>query len=117
MNQPDSPSSSADPAPPVFALPRSQVTAWVAETQPSETASWLASLPMADSMQTAQQLYQALVTLNRMSLEADDRLVLMELYRKPVAAVASGLQSHFARPSLPPQPRLTPLAKFLIHMS
>jgi len=116
MNQPDSPGSSADPAPPVFALPRSQVTAWVAETQPSETASWLASLPMADSMQTAQQLYQALFTLNRMSLEADDRLVLMELYRKPVAAVASGLQSHFARLSLPLKPRLKQLADFLVQL-
>jgi len=118
MNQPDSPNSSADLTPPVFALPRSQVTAWVVETQPSETASWLASLPMADSVQTAQQLYQALFTLNRMSLEADDRLVLMELYRKPVAAIASGLQSHFARLSLPLKPRVKQLADFLcqLHM-
>lgn len=116
MNDPDSSISPAEPTPPVFALPRSQATAWVVETQPSETASWLASLPMADSVQTAQQLYQALFTLNRMSLEADDRLVLMELYRKPVAAVASGLQSHFARLSLPLKPRLKQLADFLCQL-
>src|SRR4030066_503563 len=113
MLPPDAPNSPPAPTPPVFALPRSQVTAWVVEARPSETASWLASLPLADSVQTAQQLYQALFTLNRMPLEADDRLVLMELYRKPVAAVASGLQAHFARVSLPLKPRLKQLADFL----
>lgn len=118
MNQLDSSKSSTNLAPPAFALPRSQVTAWVVETNPSETASWLASLPLADSVQTAQQIYQALFTLNRMSLDADVRLVLMELYRKPVAAVASGLQSHFVRLSLPLKPRLKQLADFLcqLHM-
>ncbi len=118
MNQIDSSKSSTNPALPAFALPRNQVTAWVVETDPTETASWLASLPLADSVQTAQQIYQALFTLNRMSLEADVRLVLMELYRKPVAAVASGLQSHFVRLSLPLKPRLKQLADFLcqLHM-
>jgi hypothetical protein len=92
-------------------------SAWV--WKPSEEAgAWLAALPLADSVQSAQQIYQALFTLNRMPLEADDRLVLMELYRKPVAAVASGLQSHFARLSLPLKPRLKQLADFLcqLHM-
>lgn len=103
---------------PVFALPRPQVTAWVVETQPDETASWLASLPMADNVQIAQQLYQALFTLNRMPLDADERLVLMELYRKPVSVAASGLQTHFVRLSLPLRPRLKQLADFLclLHM-
>ena len=118
MNQIDSSKYSTNPVLPAFALPRNQVTAWVVETNPTETASWLASLPLADSVQTAQQIYQALFTLNRMSLDADVRLVLMELYRKPVAAVASGLQSHFMRLSLPLKPRLKQLADFLcqLHM-
>jgi hypothetical protein len=118
MSQLDLPQRSDNPSLPAFSLPPSQTTAWVVETRPSEAETWLASLPLADSVQAAQQVYQALFTLNRMSLEANDRLVLMELYRKPVAAVASGLQPHFARLTLPLKPRLKQLADFLcqLHM-
>ncbi|MEK7666614.1 MAG: hypothetical protein AAB406_02960, partial [Pseudomonadota bacterium] len=103
---------------PDFVLPPWQTSAWVVETEPKEAGAWLAALPLADSVQAAQQIYQALFTLNRMPLEADDRLVLMELYRKPVAAVAAGLQPHFARLALPLKPRLKQLADFLcqLHM-
>lgn len=103
---------------PAFGLPPRQVSAWVVETSPAETETWLATLPLADSIQAAQQLYQALFTLNRMALDADDRLLLMELYRPPVTAVSAGLQPHFARLSLPLKPRLKQLADFLcqLHM-
>lgn len=107
-----------EPVLPAFVLPPWQASAWVVETGPKEASAWLAALPLADSVQAAQQIYQALFTLNRMPLKADDRLVLMELYRKPVAAVAAGLQPHFARLSLPLRPRLKQLADFLrqLHM-
>lgn len=103
-------------ATPAFSLPPPQVSAWVVETSPAETETWLATLPLADSIQAAQQLYQALFTLNRMPLDADDRLLLMELYRQPVAAVSAGLQPHFARLSLPLKPRLKQLADFLCQL-
>jgi hypothetical protein len=98
---------------PFFALPPKQASAWVAETRPAEAASWLASLPFADTAEAAQHLYRALFTLNRMDLDADDRLHLMELYRKPVATVSAGLQSLFAHLSLPLRPRHAQLADFL----
>ena len=103
---------------PAVSLPSERVSAWVVETSPAEAEAWLAKLPLADSVQAAQQLYQALYTLNRMPLNADDRLLLMELYRKPVAAVSAGLQPHFARLSLPLKPRQKQLADFLcqLHM-
>ena len=118
MNQPDlhlKPESSPLPA---FVLPKWQSSAWVVETEPAEAEAWLAALPLTDSVQAAQQIYQALFTLNRMPLKLDNRLVLMELYRKPVAAVAAGLQPHFARLALPLKPRLKQLADFLcqLHM-
>jgi len=98
---------------PAFVLPSWQTSPWVVESEPAEAGAWLATLPLADSVQAAQQIYQALFTLNRMPLDADDRLVLMELYRKPVAAVTAGLQPHFTRLSLPLRPRLKQLADFL----
>lgn len=101
---------------PILSLPSERVSAWVVETSPAETQAWLASLPLADSVQTAQQLYQALFTLNRMAIDSDDRLLLMELYRKPVAAVSAGLQTHFARLALPLKPRLKQLADFLCQL-
>lgn len=103
---------------PILSLPAERVSAWVVETDPAETQAWLSTLPLTDSVQTAQQLYQALFTLNRMALDSDDRLLLMELYRKPVAAVSAGLQTHFARLALPLKPRLKQLADFLcqLHM-
>lgn len=118
MSQLDLSQKPENSAPPVFALPSWRTSAWVVETRPAEAEAWLAALPLTDSVQAAQQIYQALFTLNRMPLEADDRLVLMELYRKPVAAVAAGLQPHFARLSLPLKPRLKQLADFLcqLHM-
>lgn len=118
MSKPDFLPQSEAASLPDFVLPSWQTSAWVVDTEPSAAAAWLAALPLADSVQAAQQVYQALFTLNRMPLEADDRLVLMELYRKPVAAVAAGLQPHFARLSLPLKPRLKQLADFLcqLHM-
>lgn len=103
---------------PLLNLPSEQVSAWVVETSPIETQSWLATLPLTESVQAAQQLYQALFTLNRMQVDADDRMLLMELYRKPVAAVSAGLQTHFSRLALPLKPRLKQLADFLcqLHM-
>lgn len=118
MSELELPQRPGAPTFPIFSLPAKQVSAWVVDTNPAEAESWLAALPLADSIQAAQQVYQALFTLNRMSLEADDRLVLMELYRKPVTVVAAGLQPHFARLSLPLKPRLKQLADFLcqLHM-
>src|SRR4030042_100712 len=95
MSRPGLLPKSEDSAPPAFVLPPWQTSAWVVETEPTEAGAWLAALPLADSVQSAQQIYQALFTLNRMPLEADDRLVLMELYRKPVAAGAGGIAFPF----------------------
>jgi hypothetical protein len=106
-------SPSASSALPAVVLPPRRDSAWVVETRPAATAAWLAALPLADSAQTAQQLYQALFTLNRMELDANDRLQVMELYREPVAAAAAGLQAHLAHFALPLRPRLKQLADFL----
>ncbi len=118
MNRMELSQKSENVAIPAFSLPSLRVSAWVVEASPAGTEAWLATLPLADSVQAAQQIYQALFTLNRMPLNADDRLLLMELYRKPVAAVSAGLQPHFARLSLPLKPRLKQLADFIcqLHM-
>jgi len=99
-----------------LSLPAQRVSAWVVETDPEGTEQWLASLVLGDASQTAQQLYQALYTLNRMELDPTDRVRIMELYREPVANTVRNLQSHFTRFSLPLRPRMKQLSDFLCQL-
>lgn len=111
--------SAPDPQPPPFpalSLPGNRVSAWVVETRVEPTRKWLALLPLADSGETAQQLYQALYTLNRMTLAPAERLALMELYIEPVAVASAGLRGQFLHFAVPLKPRQKQLADFLLEL-
>jgi hypothetical protein len=99
-------------------MPVKRVSAWMAETDPKYTQAWLASLPLADSAETAREIYQALYTLNRQELDAARRYELMELYNSPVASVTAALESYFTRAALPLTPKKRQLAEFIrqLHM-
>ncbi len=93
--------------------PGKRVSAWVAETDPKYAQAWLASLPLADSGESAREIYQALYTLNRQDIEPGQRLELMELYVAPVATVVNGLQGGLARAGFPLSPRRRQVADFV----
>ena len=116
MNRPDPQLRSMIPAFPEFALPARRVSAWVVETNPDRAQGWLAALPLADVNNTAQQLYRTLFTLNRMDVEVEDRLALMELIRNPVMVITGRLQSHFSPIALPLRPRIKQLADFVCQL-
>jgi hypothetical protein len=97
-------------------IPGKRVSAWLAETDPKYAREWLAALPLADSGESARELYQALYTLNRQELEIARRYELMELYAGPVATVAAGLQANLARLALPLTPKKRQLAEFLCQL-
>ncbi len=101
-----------------LSLPAKRVSAWMTETDPRYARAWLASLPLADSAESAREIYQALYTLNRQDLEASRRFELMELYRGPVAAVTAALEPYFARAALPLTTKKRQLAEFIrqLHM-
>lgn len=113
MNRPQPTTGSSAQAIPTFDLPARQVSAWVVETDADAARAWLDGVALAEGPDALQQLYQALYTLNRMELPVEDRLVLMELYREPVAAVVDRMQTHFTHLALPLRPRLLRLADFL----
>lgn len=98
---------------PVLSLPGKKDSAWIVETRPKEAEAWLASLPMADASGTAKQIFQALVSLNRLEVDVRDRLAVMELYRAPVAHVCDALQVNFAHLALPLGEKQRQLAEFL----
>jgi hypothetical protein len=99
-------------------IPKKEVSAWVAETNPKEARAWLESLPLADSGEAARDIYQTLYTLNRLELTMQSRFDLMELYKGPVAMVSSVLQSQVIGLALPLPPEVTKLAEFIrqLHM-
>ena len=101
-----------------LSLPTKRVSAWMAETDPKYAQAWIASLPLADSAETAREIYQALYTLNRQDLDAARRFELMELYNAPVATVTTTLESYFTRAALPLTPKKRQLAEFIrqLHM-
>ncbi|MBI3546959.1 MAG: hypothetical protein HY081_10305 [Gammaproteobacteria bacterium] len=99
-------------------MPTKRVSAWMAETDPKYARAWLATLPLADSAESAREIYQALYTLNRQELDAACRFELMELYTRPIATVTAALEPYFARAALPLTPKKRQLAEFIrqLHM-
>jgi len=98
---------------PVLSIPEHCVSAWVAETDPKHASAWLAALPLANSAESAREIYQALYTVNRLDLRLANRLELMALYSGAVAAVCQGLQPHLAHEAPPLGPKKRQLAEFI----
>lgn len=96
-----------------ISIPEKKVSAWMAETTVPGTNSWLSRLPIADSRESARDLYQALYTLNRMELAPKNRMELMELYRMPVSQVTGQLQNRLASAPYPLSLQRFRLAEFI----
>lgn len=98
---------------PVLSVPARRVSGWVAETDPRYARAWLDSLPLANSGETAREIYQTLYTVNRTDLKIQNRLELMSLYDPFVATACQGLQPHLAHSPPPLGPKKRQLAEFL----
>lgn len=73
------------------------------ETRPKPVSVWLAHLPFASPMESAQQLVTALYALNRSPLDETARYALLALYRPVVARVCSSLETLLAESGVPPR--------------
>lgn len=82
--------------------PEASVLQHAVETRPKATAEWLARLPFASPVDTAQQLVMALYSLNRQPLSEDARYALLALYRPVVARAADSLETLLAESGVPP---------------
>lgn len=96
-----------------ISIPEKKVSAWIAETTVPGTSSWLSRLPIADSLESARDLYQALYTLNRIELAPKTRMELMELYRTPVSQVTGQLQNRLSGAPYPLTLQRFKLAEFV----
>lgn len=99
---------------PFLSLPLQGDSPWMVETDVGKAEAWVAALPLTDSASTARQIYEAVYTLNRIDLDAKDRLALIEIYRRPLATAVSGLRNNFSQLALPLTPPLKQLSDFLL---
>ncbi len=71
------------------------------ETQPGKVEQWLASLPLLNIAEGGRKLYSTLNTYNRVDLDPDLRLRLLESYRAPINHIVSELQKQYVGLPLP----------------
>lgn len=71
------------------------------ERRPGKVEKWLAALPLLNIAETGHKLYTTLNTYNRIDLDPELRLKLLELYRTPIRQVGLALQKQYVGMPLP----------------
>ncbi len=71
------------------------------EMQPGKVEQWLASLPLLNMAEGGRKLYSSLNLYNRIDLDPDLRLRLLELYRAPINHIVNELQKQYVGLPLP----------------
>ncbi len=72
-----------------------------ADTRPKQVKAWLEALPLANIAEAARSVSDALVSLNRLPLDDDLRLRLLELYAPAIDNLVTELQPKFTLVALP----------------
>ncbi len=95
-----------------LALPEiNQVIRTEVATRPDDAKRWLASLPFLNINETGRLIFSSLKDLNRLPIDDDQRLKLMELYRKPVSTISRELQKNYIGLSVPISRKDRPIAE------
>ncbi|QDQ26566.1 hypothetical protein FNU76_09385 [Chitinimonas arctica] len=71
------------------------------ETNPKALRAWLISLPPGNLMESARAIFDALTTLNRIKLDADVRLKLLEHYQLAVDMLDAPLEAAYTSAAVP----------------
>ena len=71
------------------------------EIRPKQAKVWIESLPLTKIMESARQVFEHLVALNRVKMATDERLELMEVYHPVLATLQDELEHIYAYCPLP----------------
>lgn len=96
-----------------LSIPERSKGALPPDVRPKRTQAWLASLPAANTVDTARKIFLSLFNLNRSEVDAETRLELVQLYRGPIDGVSATLQGHLINLGFPLSGRQRELAQFL----
>ncbi len=96
------------PAPIALSIPAERaVPGPDVETRPRQVKRWIDSLPLNVTFESGRQLCRQLATLNRVRLDADSRLQILDAYEPAAAMMLQELEGMYAKAPLPlaPGPR------------
>ncbi|MGL4994975.1 MAG: hypothetical protein ACRC01_12370 [Deefgea sp.] len=71
------------------------------ETNPLHLREWLIGLPTGNVMEAGRLLLDALSTLNRVKMEAEDRVKLLDEYQNSLEMLTGAFETAYASPGLP----------------
>lgn len=86
------------------------------DTRPKHVEAWVASLPMANTGESARRLYNALREINRLAISEHDRYKTMEILRGPVHQITETLKKHYINQNLPLSPKNQKIAELAIQL-
>lgn len=65
------------------------------EPTPRHMSEWIENLPMVNLSESSRQLYYAIIELNQLITDPENRLRLLELLRPPIQFVCNSLRKHY----------------------
>ncbi len=71
------------------------------ETNPQQLRQWLIALPVGNVQEAGRMLLDALSTLNRIKLEPEERVKLLQEYQNSLDMLTGAFESAYASPGLP----------------
>jgi len=96
---------------------QSKPTADSFETRPKQVETWVSSLPMANTGESARRVYSALREMNRLIVSPQDRFKSMEILREPAHQITEVLKKHYINQNLPLSPKNQKIAELAIQLN
>lgn len=87
------------------------------DARPKQVEAWVATLPMANTGETARHIYAALREINRLVLPEHDRYKTLEILRRPVHQITEVLKKHYINQNLPLSPKNQKIAELAIQLN
>jgi len=87
------------------------------DARPKQVDAWLATLPMANTGESARHIFAALREMNRLILPEHDRYKSLELLRGPVYQITEVLKKHYINQNLPLSPKNQKIAELAIQLN
>lgn len=86
-------------------------------TRPKHVEAWVASLPMANTGESARRIYTALREMNRLAFSEHDRYHDLETFRAPVYHITEALKKYYIHQNLPLSHKNQKIAELAIQLN
>lgn len=87
------------------------------DTRPKPVEAWVASLPMANTGESARRIYGALREMNRLAFSEHDRYHDLEIFRAPVYHITQALKKYYINQHLPLSHKNQKIAELAVQLN